>query len=113
MSGRIQDKSLEERKIEARRQIAKHPDRVPVIIQIKDKNLLDRCKYLPSKDMTVGMFLYQLRSRANLNESEGLFLFTMNNSLTTLTSRMIDVYEEYKSEDLFLYMILQKESIFG
>jgi len=110
-------KTLEQRKDEAMRILSKYPDRVPVIvdpanIEIQEK-LLKR-KYLVPKDLTVGQFMQVLRKHTNMkiDASEAVFLF-VDNVLPATAQMMGVIYEQQKSEDKFLTLVISKESTFG
>jgi GABA(A) receptor-associated protein len=106
--------SLAKRKDEAGRIIAKYPDRIPVICERKSLSApeLDRKKYLIPKDITLGNYMYVIRKRINMSPENSLYLF-INGNLVTLTTLMSVAYEEYKSDDGFLYIEYASESTFG
>ena len=107
--------SLEERKVESEKMLAKYPDRVPAIIVLaKGTNLpaLESSKYLIPSDLTVGHFIYVLRTKIKLRSEESIFLFT-NGVLPPTGHIMSHVYEKHKSNDGFLYFTIAQENVFG
>jgi GABA(A) receptor-associated protein len=102
-------------KDEAMRIMKKYPDRRPILVEKDPRSKIaniDKKKYLVPMDLTVGQFMYVIRKRVKLKPEEALFLFT--NDVIPPTSAMIsDVYEQHKSEDLFLRIIYATESVFG
>ena len=92
-----------------------HPDRVPVIVEPSLKCTLaplDKKKYLIPKEVTIGQFAYVIRSRIKLNPEEAIFLF-INNVLPPTSSHMVDIYQEHKDADGFLYVTYGGENTFG
>jgi GABA(A) receptor-associated protein len=107
--------TFEKRKAEASRIKAKYPDRVPVICEIAEKCTtldLDKVKYLVPNDLTVGQFVYVIRKRLKLAQEHALFLF-INNRLPPTAMMMSQIYEGFKDEDGFIYVVCSLESTFG
>lgn len=93
----------------------KYPDRVPVIVKKADKSKLpdiDRKKYLVPKEVTVGQFIAIIRSRIKLDPSQAIFVF-INNELPSLSTPLVEVYEQYKDDDEALYVTYTGENTFG
>ena len=88
------------------------PHHTPVIVFAPDELKLNKHKFLIQKDMTVGQFMYILRSRITIHENDAIFLF-VNNSMVSVSQLISIVYKEHKSECGFVYFHLQKESTFG
>lgn len=100
---------------EALRMLNKYPSRVPIICEkINDSNGPDikNNKFLVPNDITVGQFMHVIRNQINLPKNEALFLFT-NNIIPSNSLIIGTLYEQYKSNDLFLYMIYSYENTFG
>lgn len=107
--------SFASRKKEALNVLIKYPDRVPIILEREPNSHLpyvDKKKYLIPKNMTVGQFIYTVRTRIKLDATKALFLFT-NNVLISTSASFLDVYELYKDEDMFLYLTYCGENTFG
>lgn len=101
---------------EAERILNKYSDRVPVVVTLAKTNndapLLDKNKYLVPRDLTVGQFQYVIRKRLRLSPEKALFLFVKN--CVPPTSQLIEtIYEENKSDNLFLYITYSLENVFG
>ena len=94
----------------------KFPDRVPVIVNKKDKsklNDLDKNKYLVPTDMTVGQFIFVLRKNIKLKPEQAIFIF-INNSLPPTAMLMGEIYGRDKDkDDGFLYVTYSDENVFG
>ena len=94
---------------------AKHPDRIPIIVEPTTDNilpLLDKHKYLVSNEMTLGQFAYTIRKRIRLSQDQAMFLF-VNNVLPPTSSTIGGVYHEHKDADGFLYLSYAGENTFG
>ncbi|KAF1388062.1 hypothetical protein PFLUV_G00086350 [Perca fluviatilis] len=107
--------ALEVRRAEGERVRAKHPDKIPIIVERAPRSRapeLDKKKYLVPSDLTVGQLCFLIRQRVSLRPEEALFFF-VNNSLPPSSSPLSAVYEEHHEEDLFLYMTYSNESVYG
>ena len=64
---------------------AKHPDRIPVIVEKRsaDASLpeIDKKKFLVPSDLTVGQFVYVIRKRIKLAPEQAIFLFVSAGTL--------------------------------
>ena len=81
----------------------------------KCKNLPDinKKKYLVPLDLTVGQFIFVIRRRLKLDAAKAIFLFVNNQIIPPSNASLGELYEEYKSEDGFLYMTYSGENTFG
>lgn len=109
------NKTFQERINESTKIKSKYPDRVPVICEKNPGSgleILDKRKYLVPNDITTTQFLFIIRKRLKLSSEKGIFLF-VNNIIAPSTHTMIDLYNEYKNDDGFLYMNYTEENVFG
>lgn len=101
---------------ESKRILDKYPDKIPIICEKfeRDKSMykLDKNKYLASGDMTMGQFVYIIRKRLKMKETEALFLF-VNNTLIPNTEELKTIYNNNKNDDGFLYIQFSLENTFG
>jgi len=108
--------SFEQRQAECNRVLEKFPGRIPVIVQKNNKNndtpKIDKEKFLVPNDLTLGQFVYVIRKRINLSSEKALFVF-LNNSLPTTGTLMRELYQMYRDNDGFLYMVYSGENSFG
>ena len=108
--------SFEHRRNEADRIRTKYPDRIPVIVELKEdsKNTpdIDKKKFLVPKDLTVGQFIYVIRKRVHISAEQALFIF-IDDIIPSSNSVMNDIYNEHKDEDSFLYVTYTGENTFG
>lgn len=98
---------------ESSKMIEKYPDRIPVIVEPgKDMPEIDKKKYLVPNDLTIGQFAFVIRKRIKLVASEALFLLS-NNVMLPVSGLMSMMYAQNKSDDGFLYITYNKESVYG
>jgi len=100
---------------ESQKVLYNYPDKVPVICE-KDRRLqncgIKKRKYLVSRDLTIGQFIYIIRNNIQMNSNMGLFLFT--NGIIPSSSDTIEyIYNKFKDNDGFLYINYAFESTFG
>ena len=109
------NKSFDERLAESNRIINKYPNRIPVICEKNPGSklvILNKRKYLVPHDLTTTQFLFIIRKGLKLPSEKGIFLFVKKN-IAPSTYTMIDLYNEYKDPDGFLYINYTEENVFG
>lgn len=110
-------RSLEKRKEEVETILAKHPNKIPIIIQKSPYSKLsppNKFKFLVPQEQTVGSFMYELRKRMNLTPEQALFLFLNSNNLIPSTGlTLLELYNIHKDEDGFLKLLFSEENTFG
>jgi GABA(A) receptor-associated protein len=110
--------SLEQRKAESSRILLKYPDRVPVVCEkLKSRGnyntpTIDKNKYLVPMDLTIGQFMFVVRKRIAIKAEEAIYLFVAG-SIPSSSSTMISLYEQFKDEDGYLYILYSMENTFG
>lgn len=115
-----QNKTYEERIHLAEGILKRYPDKIPLII-LKSDIKLQRYKYLIPRNYTARELLYKLRECNNslsdpeskINKNEALYILTEKGNFMLNSQPMEYVYNNYKSDDMFLYITLQKENTFG
>jgi len=109
--------TFEERKTESTKIIAKYEERIPIIVykDPKCKNLqeINKNKFLAPVDLTLGQFLCVIRKRIELGDAEALFVFVNEETLAPTSKTIGALYNDYKDEDGFLYMLYCSENVFG
>lgn len=114
----VEKYTLAERFRECNNIIKKYPDKIPIICEknIRDKATIDidKHKFLVSRDINIGQFVYVIRTRLRLPPSAALFLF-VGDYYTILpnSTPIIDAYDQFKNSDGFLYLTYSKENVFG
>lgn len=94
----------------------KYPDKLPIICENQDpsKHSADlKIKYLVPKDFTVGNLIYSIRKNLVVSQETSIFIFIENNILPRSTERISDIYNEYRDDDMFLYIVYCHENTFG
>jgi GABA(A) receptor-associated protein len=108
--------SLEKRREESKRITEKYDNRIPLIV-LKDtkSNLpdIDRYKFLAPHDITLGQFMYVVRKRIKIDDTETLYFFVNENVLVNTSQSMFTIYNSHKDEDGFLYLTYCSENVFG
>jgi GABA(A) receptor-associated protein len=109
--------TFEQRQIESARIREKHPLRIPVICQRARRvsalcPKIDKTKFLIPIDLTVGQFIWVIRTRLKLNPSIGLYMFT-NGVIPPVGNMVGQVYTLHKDLDGFLYFYYSTENTFG
>ena len=106
--------SIEKRKSESFRILEEYPNRVPIICERANKDVveLDRKKYLVPSDLTMGNFMYVIRKRLSLAQEVAIYLF-INNKIMPTSMTMDEIYNKHKNNDGFLYIYYSGESTFG
>jgi len=107
--------NLNSRKTESDKIIEKYPNRIPIIIEKADNchlNDIDKTKYLVPKDLNMNQFVYIIRKRIKLDNSQSIF-FIVGNNVCPSNTPLCNIYEEHKDEDGFLYIIYTSENTFG
>lgn len=105
---------FEKRKKECQRIMSKHKDRIPIIVELNtDREIkLDKNKYLVPHDLTISQFMFVLRRRMKLKESEAIFCYC-DKTLPPSSAIINDIYEKYKGTDGYLYITVAFENSFG
>lgn len=106
---------IEKRKEESERICSKFQDRIPVICErIPDSDIpdIDKRKYLVPADLTVGQFVYVIRRRIHLPSEKAIFIF-VKDILPPTAALMSTIYDQYKDDDGFLYVVYSGENTFG
>ena len=109
--------TFEERQAQCKNILAKHRDKIPIIIE-KLKNIttplpdLDKHKYLVQDDLYMNQILYILYKKLDISKSESIYLFA-NDTLLNNSESIMTVYHKYKDPDGFLYLFYTAENVFG
>jgi GABA(A) receptor-associated protein len=95
----------------------KCPDKLPIICekqQVSEKQDSDmKIKFLVPKDFTFGNFIYTVKNHLLLSENTSIFMF-INNSIIPRSNQSIrELYNEYRDDDMFLYIKYCNENTFG
>ena len=111
-----QIKTLDQRKLISHNIMEKNPDKVPIILEKDPTNKIqefNKTKFLSDKKYTVAQFTLKIRSEMKLPEEEALFLSVKGKYSISGQKIMENVYNTYKDEDGFLYIMYTSELIYG
>ena len=123
MGGLQAETTFEKRSAEARRILAKYPDRIPVICEKAPRSDLpdiDKKKFLAPDTMLCGQFKYIIHKHINqcataqnlISADQTIYLFVRNKEPPT-GALMSEVYDSYKADDGFLYITYCAENTLG
>jgi GABA(A) receptor-associated protein len=107
--------SFELRSKESAKLLDKHPDRLPIIVEIlENSNIpdIEKHKYLVPEETTCAQFMSILRRKMAITPETAIFMF-VNNQLPPATETMGNLYAKHKGECGFLYVTISGESTFG
>lgn len=90
----------------------KYPDMIPCIIETQSKVTFMKNKYLLPKDLQLGHLIYIIRKKIHLSQYQSIFVF-VNDKLMPSSNLIIDIYNLYKDNDGFLYIMFALENTFG
>ena len=112
--------NLEKRLADSAAILAKYSNRVPIVVERSKKTdanmpYLDKPKYLVPRDMAFSQFCYVVRKRLKLKEGQAFLLFCGHKEevLPVQTITVMELYQEFKDPDGFLYMTYMGENAFG
>ena len=109
--------SLQKRQNVSQAVLARYPGRVPVMVgraELKNTPIISKCKYLVPHELTFGKFITEIRKNmSNIKPEMALFFFLSNNVLIPSTTLISQLYEKYKADDGFLYIVYSSENTFG
>lgn len=107
---------FDKRKEEALRITKKYIDKIPVIVDVFEKDIndlrLEKYKYLLTHDLTVGQLLYIIRNRLQLTPEKAIFIF-FNKKILPTSEFIGNIYKTNKDPDGFLYAMISSENTFG
>ena len=112
----VDERSLEERRIESLRVLKKYPDRVPCIVEPGSKRApqIRKRKFLVPKDVSFAQFQMVIRQQIDIKPEKALFMFVDAKTLPQGTSTVGDVHDAHKNQDdSMLYVTYDLESTFG
>jgi GABA(A) receptor-associated protein len=109
--------SFIDRQNESLKIMSQYPDRIPIICERSDLTsddcpFIDKKKYLVPRVLNVAQFIHVIRKRMKISEEKALYLFIKGNIPSS--SLMIEtLYNYYRDDDGFLYVLYSFENTFG
>jgi large subunit ribosomal protein L40e len=112
---------LEQRKLQARNMLIKHPGKVPVIVERAEGHpevqQIDRKKFLVPRDFLMAQVSAIIRKRLHLRPGDALCLFIGgppgSGTLASATSTVSCAHTQHADEDGLLYITYNFENSFG
>lgn len=93
------------------------PNKLPLLVERYDRERdlpdLERKKFLVPEELTMSQFLYIIRSRMNLRDSQALYLIVNNRVLVSHSMTMAQAYQEFRRDDGFLHIKYAAQQVFG
>jgi GABA(A) receptor-associated protein len=97
--------------------LTKYKNKVPIIIwEIHDNIELDKRKFIVSKDLSIGQFLYVIRKRCKISSEEGLFMFIHTPDEKVIlapNTGLVGIVYSANNIGGFLRVSISKENTFG
>jgi GABA(A) receptor-associated protein len=111
-------KTLQERINESTKIKEKYTERIPIICEKSNNrgnNLpqIEKFKYLVPKEFTIAQFMFVIRKRLDINDSQQAIFLFINGTIPATNSIISEIYETHKNEDGFLYINYSGENTFG
>jgi len=97
--------------------IEKYPEYIPVIIKKRESDKLLQIplqtRYLIPKTSRLSEVTVTIRKKMNMDPKQAIFIFVGNGILVPIGNTIEFIYEQYKSDDNFLYLTYCTENTFG
>jgi len=114
------EKSLNERKEYSKTLLQKYQSRVPVMIKksCEDKILQNidnhgQTRYLMPKNLSISEIMFIIRNKIDLKPEQAIYMFVNGTTLVPMNETISTIYDLYKSDDGFLYIVYRTENTFG
>ena len=109
--------TIEEKKENGIRLLEKYPACVPVIVKKREKGInlpdITQSRYLIPKTSKLSEVMVTIRKKMSMDPKQAIFIFVGNGILVPISYTIEFVYEQYKSDDNFLYLTYCTENTFG
>jgi hypothetical protein len=110
--------SFEERKKRSSSLLLKYKEKLPIILEKSstEKYLpsIDKSKLLVSNELTISNIIQILKTNLKVNEQNSLYIMvSKQNIMLSGSQSMSYIYDNYKSDDGFLYLEYCSENVFG
>jgi len=74
---------------------------------------IERKKFLAPADISVQKFIAEIRKHIKISPEKAIFIFVGNNIMPQPAAVMNNLYDQFKDEDGFLYVLYSGENTFG
>ena len=93
------------------------PNKVPLYVQryVREREVptLGRTKFLVPQELTMSQFLYIIRTKMKLRESQALYLLVNDKVLASHSMTMAQAYEQFRANDGYLHITYAAQQVFG
>ncbi|XP_063374659.1 uncharacterized protein LOC134662379 [Cydia amplana] len=110
-----QDDMTGKQEVEAIRH--RFPNKVPLYVEryIREREVpaLGRKKFLVPQELTMSQFLFIIRTKMKLRDSQALYLLVNERVLASHSMTMAQAYEQFRGDDGFLHITYAAQQVFG
>lgn len=93
------------------------PNKVPLYVEryVREREVpvLGRNKFLVPQELTMSQFLYIIRTKMKLRESQALYLLVNDKVLASHSMTMAQAYEQFRHKDGYLHITYAAQQVFG
>ncbi|VVD03599.1 uncharacterized protein LOC126970534 [Leptidea sinapis] len=93
------------------------PNKIPLYVERYSRErevpILGRNKFLVPQELTMSQFLYIIRTKMKLRDSQALYLLVNEKALVSHSMTMAQAYEQFRSPDGFLHITYAAQQVFG
>ncbi|OMJ80371.1 hypothetical protein SteCoe_15962 [Stentor coeruleus] len=111
-----QDNTLEYRKEESSKIMRYWPDKIPIILEkhgISKLSEIPKAKFLCPRNYSFFQFNSCLRAKLKLESNQAIYVFANEKKLVTGDKSLLELYEESKDQDGFLYLMYCEHETLG
>ncbi|XP_045517788.1 uncharacterized protein LOC123710118 isoform X2 [Pieris brassicae] len=93
------------------------PNKIPLYVERyareKEVPVLGRNKFLVPQELTMSQFLYIIRTKMKLRDSQALYLIVNDKVLVSHSMTMAQAYEQFRGPDGLLHITYAAQQVFG
>ncbi|XP_039759924.1 uncharacterized protein LOC120633679 [Pararge aegeria] len=93
------------------------PNKIPLYVEryVREREVpvLGRNKFLVPQELTMSQFLYIIRTKMKLRDSQALYLLVNDKVLVSHSMTMAQAYEQFRGTDGFLHITYAAQQVFG
>ncbi|XP_069361865.1 uncharacterized protein [Maniola hyperantus] len=93
------------------------PNKIPLYVERyareREIPVLGRNKFLVPQELTMSQFLYIIRTKMKLRDSQALYLLVNDKVLVSHSMTMAQAYEQFRGTDGFLHITYAAQQVFG
>ncbi|XP_075984883.1 uncharacterized protein LOC142982325 [Anticarsia gemmatalis] len=93
------------------------PNKIPLYVEryVREREVpaLGRNKFLVPQELTMSQFLYIIRTKMKLRDSQALYLLVNDKVLASHSMTMAQAYEQFRHHDGYLHITYAAQQVFG